>query len=321
MALNLARSFEWHNRRNAIRFFILTDLPTSVPPDLTRTTVIHMAKGSLARGFSAKLHLDKLAPSTRSLFIDADCLVLGPLEPLISAFDGRSVGVLGELMHDGEWFGDVTAVRRRLNLSHLLKFNGGVVYVTRSEEARAIYEYARELEAQYDEIGFVRLRGQPNDEMLMSASLAKHGVMPVRNAGEYYADFQWWPELREFDVLNGRCLMVNPPVPDSRHQTRYPATDAHPVILHFLGHHVNTPEYLRASISLRYRHLFVADLLAAIGSAHSFGIRALKDVCRPVFRRFCGTRPIPQSKSRLVIDARDSTEPSLHEDCGEDRAH
>lgn len=302
MAVNLARSFEWHNRSNNIHFYILTDLPIRVPTDLRRTTLIQLERGSLARGFSAKLHLDNLAPTDRSLFIDADCLILGSLEPLFFAFSAHPVGVLGELMYDGEWFGDVSAVRRRFKLDHLLKFNGAVYYVTRTEQARAIYSYARELEPQYDDIGFVRLRGQPNEEMLMSMSLARHGVLPIRNDGQYYADFQWWPRMLEFNVLKGRCHMMNPPEPDPCHQGRYPALEARPAILHFLGHHVESPEYLYANISLRYRNNSFRDALATIGSAPSFAIRATKNHFRPIFRRFFGTRSVSPSKTRLVVE-------------------
>ncbi|MDT9694177.1 hypothetical protein Q5762_38780, partial [Streptomyces sp. P9(2023)] len=40
MAINLARSFEWHNSTSDLLFSIVTDSNLSLPPDLKRTQLI-----------------------------------------------------------------------------------------------------------------------------------------------------------------------------------------------------------------------------------------------------------------------------------------
>lgn len=302
MAINLARSFELHNSNARIAFHVITDLESALPKDLRNTKVVRMPRGSLPRGFSSKLHLDDLAPTSRSLFIDADCLVLASLEPVFRVFEDYPVGIFGELMYDGEWFGDVSSIRTKLGLPYLNKFNGGVYYVTKTAQAHSIYSFARKLEPQYDQLGFVRLRGQVNEEMLIGASLAWHGVPPLHNDGRFYADFQWWPKLHHLNVLTGQCKMTNPSAPHPQHQARFPAAEAHPVIVHFLGHHVESSEYRQAAVSLRYRNLPFAHSLGLVGSSPAYLNRAIRKVCRPVYHKLFGVRPVKRSDTRLIVD-------------------
>lgn len=302
MAVNLARSFELHNSSGDTVFHIITDLENTLPKDLCNTKVVRMPRGSLARGFSSKLHLDEFAPTPRALFLDADCLVLASLEPVFLVFKDHPVGIFGELMYDGEWFGNVISIRAKLGLSHLNKFNGGVYYVTKTAQAHSIFSFARKLEPQYDEIGFMRLRGQVDEELLIGASLALHGVLPVHNDGRFYADFQWWPNLQRLNVLKGRCTMTNPPAPHPKHQALFPAAEAHPAIVHFLGHHVESPEYRQAQVSLQYRSTPFGNVLGLVGSAPAYLNRAIRNVCRPAFHKLFGVRRVKRTDSRLIID-------------------
>jgi len=62
----------------------------------------------IGQGFSAKLHIDRLAPTSKTLFIDADCLCVGPLHSLFDRLGGKAVTVVGSEITKGDWFGDVT---------------------------------------------------------------------------------------------------------------------------------------------------------------------------------------------------------------------
>src|ERR1051325_8359999 len=78
MACALARSFQLWNRGGDIPFFLATDAPSeSIPGDLQDLPIIPLRPEQYGIGFSPKLHLDKLAPLDRSLFVDADCLCVG----------------------------------------------------------------------------------------------------------------------------------------------------------------------------------------------------------------------------------------------------
>ncbi|MCW2284292.1 hypothetical protein M2323_002159 [Rhodoblastus acidophilus] len=305
MAINLARSFEYFNAgNNDIAFYIFTDVERRLPSDLKHSRLSVLKCDDLRIGFSIKLLIDRFAPTMQSIFIDADCFVLGSVEPLFDAFSDSSVGIFGEVLCDGERFGNVSSYNERLGISFMPNFNGGIYYIDKSREAKVIFAEARQLEPRYDDVGFVRLRGQPNDEMLIGAALAKNAIYPVPNDGRYYADFQWWPDLIEFDVLKGRCVMRNPPAPDPRRQERYPAAVASPLVVHFLGQHVDSAAYKRAALTLALnaKKLPFPGLLSSVFASPYFIEAAFKNRFRRVFRAMFGVRQIRRSRSRLVIE-------------------
>lgn len=304
MAVNLARSFERWNRSNELRFYIVTDLDVPLPKDLKRSALIKVDTNELPRGFSAKLHIDRLMPADRSLFLDADCLLMRSLDPIFEAFKGKPVGVFGHVFSDGEHFGNVAEICERLKIPWLPRFNGGVYYVEKSGASMKILSDARELEKSYDDIGFHRLRGQPDEEMLISASLAKHGVTPVANDGRYYADFQWWPVVRRFKMATGDCTLYNPPVGHPRHQSTFPADLATPIVVHFLGHHVTSVLYRRASLELFLGSKGVpgSSIIALGAFVHLDLWDYLKNLLRPIYRALFGYRPIRRSDVRTVVE-------------------
>ena len=117
MAINLARSFLWWHKHSDIRFYIVTDLPVELPEDLSGIELIRMPPDKLGKGFSAKLYLDELSPATKTLFVDADCLVVGNLESVFDRFAERAVSVVGGNISGGEWFGDVAAICKRFGVA------------------------------------------------------------------------------------------------------------------------------------------------------------------------------------------------------------
>jgi len=300
MAINCARSFA---RWNDLPFFIYSDEELELPADLKNVSVRVMQPGEFGIGFSTKLHLDRFCPTNRSLFIDADCLVMGDLEPLFAACAGTPVGVLGYLKSDGEMFGDVRQVCAHVGVDALPHFNGGLYYVEQGHASAAIFDEARALEPRYDEIGLVRLRGQPNDEVLISIALAKAGVKPVANDGGFYADFQWWPEVERIDALKGEAIMRNPPAGSPGHQDRYPSGEAKPLVVHFLGHHVEGNRYREETLALLLsRYPLPARLIAALAVLPARAVDGFKELFRPLFHRLFGARKIRKSASRLVLD-------------------
>lgn len=121
MACALARSFRLWHRDQDIEFFLATDADrASLPADLFDLKIIPLKPAQYGEGFSPKLHLDKIAPADKSLFIDADCLCVGSLEQAFADFRGHSVSVIGREISNGEWYGDVAAICRRFNLPRFL---------------------------------------------------------------------------------------------------------------------------------------------------------------------------------------------------------
>ena len=301
MAVNLARSFKWWHKDSAIKFFLATDQKDLLPDDLSDIEIIEVQPEQYGQGFSPKLHLDKLAPAQQTLFIDADCLCVGSLESVFNRFAGHAVSVVGTMISQGEWFGDIAAVCQRFQIPALPKFNGGVYYIEKGEESDRIYATARELEPQYDEIGLLRLRNRPNDELLMSLAMSLHNQTPIPEDGSIMSDPQACPGGLTIDVLRGKSKLINPSAPHPKHQTWYPFTEVHPVLVHFLGHHTTIYPYKREELRLNLVlakgwTILAADTWATLFcSIPSLSSRTFKDGLRPVYKQVFGNRTVSVS--------------------------
>jgi len=302
MAANLARSFWLWNAGTGITFYLATDQPSLLPEDVKQyINIITVQPGELGEGFSTKLHLDKLAPEGQTLFIDSDCLVYGNLLPVFRKFKRNAVSVIGGYISDGEWFGDVAATCKRFKVERLPKFNGGVYYLENGEKAKGVYQLARQLEKEYDEIGFVRLRERPNDEVIIALAMALTNEIPIPEDGTIMSDPLTCQGKFSTDILTGKTTLHNPPKPSPLNQEWFPFSEVHPLIVHFLGHH-----------SLGYQYKKDAYLLSAIASGKlsitnklkaSLAIAlpmklktSLKDLFRPVYKTLFGTRKVKPSE-------------------------
>lgn len=299
MAIALARSFSLWHADSDIGFFIATDLDDPLPPDLAPwVQLLRHPRGALGSGFSVKLHLDKLAPARQTLFIDADCLCLGPLGPVFDRFAGHSVSVVGGPVAEGEWFGDIGRTRDQFGLDALTKFNGGVYYIERGPVTSAVYGRARALESRYDDIGLVRLRDCPNEELLMSIAMGLEGCKGILDDGTIHGELFASPRLLELDVLSGKALLQNPRPGAPDHRPNYPVRTISPVIIHFLGDFTSKWPYrsqeriLRLVCERGWNGSFARWLVAV---AYSWPNRAqhwLRETLRPAYRRFFGPRAV-----------------------------
>ena len=302
MAVNLARSFWLWNAGAGIAFYLATDQPELVPDDVKHyINIIPVKPGELGEGFSSKLHLDKLAPAGQTLFIDSDCLVYGSLEPVFEKFKGHSVSVVGGYISGGEWFGDIAAICKKFNIKQMPKFNGGIYYLENGAKAAKVYELARRLETQYDEIGFVRLRNRPNDEVIVALAMALNGEAPVKDNGTIMSDPLSCPGKFLTDVIKGKTSLYNPPVPSPLHQDWYPFENVHPLIIHFLGHHSMSYQYKADIYKLQVLHsgrLTAMDKLRVLAAIElPMRLKAgLKNLLRPFYKIVFGTRTIRQSE-------------------------
>lgn len=303
LAVNLARSFlQWHDGGGGaeIDFHLITNHPELVPPDLARIRVRAARPGEFGEGFTTKLHLDRLAPAPRTLFVDADCLVTRPLDEVFRRFAGRPVGVTGRVIADGEFFCDVAAVRDRLGVPGMIQFVGGIYYLEPGPACSAVFDTARRIAERYDELGFVRLRGLPNEEPLLSAAMMLHGLAPLPDDGTVKGDAMCYPSAIDVDIFRGEARMVNDPR-DPGHFRKWPATEARPIIVHFNCSFAERDPYLREVERLRRVRgdrwpLLVATLYAWMTKTLPLAVvRELKRLLRPAYHRLFGVRPIAPS--------------------------
>ena len=301
MAINLARSFMWWHKQSDIRFSIVTDFPNPLPRDLAGIGIVRVSSDKLGKGFSAKLCLDELSPAPKTLFIDADCLIVGNLESVFSRFTGRAVSVVGGTITGGEWFGDVGSICSRFGVAGLPKFNGGMYYLEQGSLARDVYACARELQRHYDELGLVRLRGQPNDELLMAISMSLHRLEAIPEDGTIMSDPQACPSELEVSVLRGRSRLVNPRPPDRRHRPWYPFHIVHPLVVHFLGNYTSGWRYraeatkLELAMERGWPASLAEGFVGATFSARQQAAEVSKNLARPLYHAIFGPRKVVRS--------------------------
>ncbi len=298
MAVSFARSFRLWHRDSEIDFFLATDADTSsLPPDLSSINIIPLQPGKYGRGFSPKIHLDKIAPADQSLFVDADCLCVGSLAEAFATFQGHSVSVIGREISGGEWAGDVAAICRQFKIPALFRFNGGVYYLERGALCEQVYQTARELEPRYDEIGFVRLRGSPNDEMLVSLAMALHGQKPIPERGDIMNSLLAGPGGLEIDVFGGHSLLRNPKE-HPKHNAWYELEEMRPKLVHFLGSDIDEYPYRQEEMRLelvcgKRWPLWMATLRTKLlFTLPRLTWRRCKDVLRPIYHAIFGARAV-----------------------------
>ena len=302
MAANLARSFLWWHQNSNIKFQLVTDQPDLIPADIIgKIEVVKVQPGQLGKGFSAKLQLDKLVSDGKTLFIDSDCLVFGPLNPVFDKFKGSGVSVIGGYISSGEWFGDIASVCKKFNVPHIPKFNGGLYYLEKGETSKMVYKAARELEKDYDKIGFARLRGLPNDEVLMALAMQLHGQAPIPDDATVMSDPQACPGQYEIDVISGSRLLINPPHPSPLHQSWYPFGNISPVVVHFLGYYTLHYPYLREVYRLKKalgkKLNPFTELLALLHIQIPAIIKEqIKNTFRPLYHKLAGVRKVKVSE-------------------------
>ncbi|RYE40129.1 MAG: hypothetical protein EOP48_25025 [Sphingobacteriales bacterium] len=305
MAVNLARSFLLWNNPDEISFYIVTDHPQYVPDDIKqRIKIYQISPGELGEGFSSKLHLDRLAPEGQTLFIDSDCLVFGNIDSIFTRFKGHSVSVVGKYINDTEWFGNIKEICAKFGIPHLVKFNGGIYYLEKGDAANAVYSTARKLEREYDEIGFIRLRNKPNDEVIMALSMQLHNQPPVEEDGTIMGEFVNFQSGFKGDIFAGKAALYNTPGHE-KYQKDWPLKLGTPLIVHFLGDHTNIYPYITFKKQLE---LISKGQSAGMAKAISFVSVSLpwlskfylKEILRPVYRKVAGVRNI--KKSERIID-------------------
>lgn len=298
MAAALARSYHYWNED--IPFILLTDYSSIVPSDIGQLEGVEVIRKNLSpmgRGFSIKLFLDKLSPAQETLFIDADCLVTGPIKPVFERFRGQSVSTIGALQSEGEWFGDIKDRCRGFDVESVPVFVGSVYYFRHDAICRQVFDKARAILPFYNEHGFVRLRGVPNEEPLLSVGMACFGQEPIADDGLLKADAMNFEDSIAIDIFTGKVAFNG----SGSQKTSWGVTHATPVIAHFNDAYAEGPPYTREQSKLKqvYQHGWAEQTASMYAWCrhqlpHSIMSRA-KEVGRPLYRALFGAREVKKS--------------------------
>jgi len=254
-AANLARSFRIHHSNTDIDFVMAVDDPEKVPSDVTAWAEVVAIPESIADvGFELKLHLDQYSDYQKTLFIDADCLVVESLEEVFVRFAGQDFVALGQDLSSGEWFGDISERLQEIARPSLPVFVGAIYYFDRNPRGLAVLKIARELACQYDELGLVRLRGKKNEEPLLSLAMSRCGIPAQMDAGDIKCDYMAFDGPIRVDVVRSVAQFNNPLrdfllVPKGGQRLT-------PKIAHFNDAYAGTWLYLRESDRLRLNQAY-----------------------------------------------------------------
>ena len=159
----------------------------------------------------------------------------------------------------------------------------------------------RVLEKHYDDWNLVRLRGSPNDELLMAIAMAEAGLEALPDQDDsIMAPFNVYPHCQALDVFKGRCEIANPPLPHWKHRAELPVKTVRPLIPHFVGYYTDHWRYKSEAFKLRYVAGGLPLALARMGAALFVvfpGIAAEigKLKLRPLYRNLFGVRCVRAS--------------------------
>ena len=160
-------------------FFVVTDREDKELGALFDGLIVDRSEEGLA-GFLHKLNMYQNSPCRETIFIDADCIIVKNIDRYWELFEqsGQSVSVFGtqgDSEEDAGSFFNFPYASERYGLENFPLFNGGVYYFKKSDTAERVFAKAKELVPAYDALGCQRLRGNINEEPLMSLGMGLHG--------------------------------------------------------------------------------------------------------------------------------------------------
>jgi len=255
LALNCAQSILLHND---IPVYIVSNLDFSIPAKFNDRLFIILPKPEhLSLGIGMKLHIDEYLQTEHTLFIDSDCICFGNLGDIFTACAGMDVSVAGNIVKAESWCGEPLArvVRQNWGLDKLIRFNGGLYYIKKSETAHRIFDKAREIAVDYDKYGFDRLKNKwINEEPTLSIAMMLNSQKPIADNGSFMTDLFTDHRPGELNVLKGTRLLKNPRAPLPGHRAWYP-TQYSPIILHFSGTRINSYPYVSQGVLLQLQRM------------------------------------------------------------------
>lgn len=181
------------------------------------------------------------------------------------------------------------------------RFVGGIYYFERTDTAQKVFEYARELKPQYDDLGLIRLRGSENEEPLIALAMAKYGLRAYPEDGSIKADRMFYSYC-DVNVLKGRALFWNEEaiIPKAYFHLK----ESKPIVGHFNASFAENYEYLSESTRLKLfsktQSKIFANAISQVFIVWPGKLKSItKDFLRPIFHFFFGTRKIKPSKRIL----------------------
>lgn len=178
IAANLLRSYR-HATKDALPFAILADRENEYTKEFDCCVLLESPTSS----YLDKLSLYDYLPFDTGIFIDADCLAYGDLNEIFGHFQAADdfccYGRVLPLEDKTGWFNyeDLGELQRRV--SYCVGLHGGIYYIRRSEKAKAVFDTAKQIAADYHKFNFKGKFSTPGDEPIIALSMALNGCRPI----------------------------------------------------------------------------------------------------------------------------------------------
>lgn len=135
-----------------------------------------------------KVHIDLYNPFDLCLFIDCDSIVVSDLRAVFEKVETLDISAVGSkyfTLSDESPYADFEVVFKKLGISKLPKFNGGVYFVRRGRHSEEVFALARSWLEDYKDNGFSDFRADgPADELLLGCAMEKLGLPLLDDGGK-----------------------------------------------------------------------------------------------------------------------------------------
>lgn len=189
MALNLALSVRLHDPERTITLACPENAPYMDDMSGAFAHIVSLPDGDQVSGSLHKLSLFELTPYEKTLFLDADCLIMKPdMDRHWRKLAPHAFMIPGEKRTDGALYGfDVAKMMAASNAPYIVGMNAGKIYFDQSPEAQAVFATVNDLYKKRPE-AMTDLRAKRSgvcaDQPYFGAAMGIHEIEPINYSAE-----------------------------------------------------------------------------------------------------------------------------------------
>ena len=211
LALNLALSIKLKdNKKRPIA--LLYDNRINIPEKYKKYFDILIKKNKEDNeiyGTTNKILLFKYSPFERTMYIDSDCLMVKKDISIIwKKLRRYNFTVMGHKVIAGTcgcWNLNIKEVIKKLHLSYMIHFNGGVIYFDKSELSLNVFKKIKEYYKNAIDVLGCRFRGTYNDEPFICVAMGYFCLKPFPMVFRHY-----WKIIQWHQFVVGEYNEINP---------------------------------------------------------------------------------------------------------------
>lgn len=207
LAQNLLRSYRYFCS-NPLPFTVLCDRENEYTSNFDDVIIY---KNGATNSYLDKLSLGEYLPYDENIFIDADCLAFGDLNPIFDYFqkadDFSCFGRVLPLDDKTGWFEYENLGDLKPQVTYVVGLHGGIYYMRKSEITQRIFSDARAFVPDYPKFKFKGKFDTPGDEPLVALSMAVNKCKPV--PFERKAICCYWEYIGDMniDITRGKAMV------------------------------------------------------------------------------------------------------------------